>query len=175
MKHSTTQWMHSSSLSMILHYKLETTNDLLSSRAGLLTVAQVMDSLHRCKQVTLDTDATGIVAHIVMMKGREKAIQGQASLNPDSQENAAELSQDGYIYCAIATNRDELSDSEISHWYNQRAEDSENRLKELTLDFGGDALPCSDFQANALYFLITALSYNVFALTHQQACETGVG
>ena len=30
---------------MILSYKLETTNDLLSSRAGLLTVAQMMDSL----------------------------------------------------------------------------------------------------------------------------------
>ena len=30
---------------MILQYKLETTNDLLSSRAGLLTVAQMMNSL----------------------------------------------------------------------------------------------------------------------------------
>jgi len=30
---------------MILQYKPETTNDLLSSRAGLLTVAQMMDSL----------------------------------------------------------------------------------------------------------------------------------
>ena len=98
---------------------------------------------------------------------QRKAIQGQASLDLDSQENAAEISQDGYMYRAIATNRDELSDSEIIHWYNQRAEDSENRLKELKLDFGGDALPCSDFNANALYFLITALSYNVFALMRQ--------
>ena len=71
------------------------------------------------------------------------------------------------MYRAIATHRDGLSDSEIVHWYNQRAEDSENRLKELTLDFGGDALPCSDFNANALYFLITALSYNIFALMRQ--------
>ena len=98
---------------------------------------------------------------------QRKAIQGQASLNLDSQENATEISQDGYMYRAIATNRDELSDSEIIHWYNQRAEDSENRLKELKLDFGGDTLPCSDFNANALYFLITALSYNVFALMRQ--------
>ena len=51
--------------------------------------------------------------------------------------------------------------------YNQRAEDSENRIKELKLDFGGDTLPCSDFKANALYFLITALSYNLFALMRQ--------
>jgi len=42
--------------------------------------------------------------------------------------------------------------------------DSENRIKELKLDFGGDTLPCSDFNANALYFLISALSFNLFAL-----------
>ena len=51
--------------------------------------------------------------------------------------------------------------------YNQRAEDSENRIKELKLDFGGDTLPCPDFNANALYFLISALSYNLFALMRQ--------
>ena len=73
----------------------------------------------------------------------------------------------GYVYRAIATNRDQLSDSEIVHWYNQRAEDSENRIKELKLDFGGDTLPCSDFGANALYFLISALSYNLFALMRE--------
>ena len=82
--------------------------------------ALLQSALHCCKQVTLDIDATEIVAH--------KA---------------------------------------IVHWYNQRAEDSENRLKELKLDFSGDVLPCSDFHANALYFLITALSYNLFALMRQ--------
>jgi hypothetical protein len=98
---------------------------------------------------------------------QRKAIQGQASLDLDSQDSADEISIGGYIYRAIATNRDGLSDSEIVHWYNQRAEDSENRIKELKLDFGGDTLPCSDFKANALYFLISALSYNLFALMRQ--------
>jgi hypothetical protein len=55
----------------------------------------------------------------------------------------------------------------FEHWYNQRAEDSENRIKELKLDFGGDTLPCSDFNANALYFRIAALSYHLFALMRQ--------
>ena len=69
----------------------------------------------------------------------------------------------------IVAHQDDLSNSEIIHWYkvngcaasregalgyNQRAEDSENRIEELKLDFGGDTLPCSDFAANALYFLI---------------------
>lgn len=60
-----------------------------------------------------------------------------------------------------------MTDSEIIHWYNQRAEDSENRIKELKLDFGGDTLPCSDFDANAVYFSICALAYNLFALMRQ--------
>ena len=34
----------------------------------------------------------------------------------------------GYVYRAIATNRDALSDSEVIHWYNQRGEHSENRI-----------------------------------------------
>ena len=95
------------------------------------------------------------------------ALSGQASLDLDSQDSADGISLGGYTYRAMATNRDELSDSEIIHWYNQRAEDSENRIKELKLDFGGDTLPCSDFNANALYFLIAALSYNLLALMRQ--------
>lgn len=95
---------------------------------------------------------------------QRQAIEGQTSLDLGSTENAEEVCIGAYVYRAIATNRDTLSDSELVQWYNQRAEDSENRIKELKLDFGGDTLPCSDFQANALYFLISALSYNVFAL-----------
>jgi len=98
---------------------------------------------------------------------QRKALKGQTCLDLDSQDIVEEMSLGGYLYRAIATNRDGLSDSQIVHWYNQRAEDSENRIKELKLDFGGDTLPCSDFKANALYFLITALSYNLFALMRQ--------
>ncbi|MCF6264118.1 MAG: transposase [Xanthomonadales bacterium] len=98
---------------------------------------------------------------------QRKALKGQTNLDLGSQDGSEEISQGGYVYRAIATNRDELSDSQIIHWYNQRAEDSENRIKELKLDFGGDTLPCSDFNANGLYFLISALSYNLFALMRQ--------
>ncbi len=98
---------------------------------------------------------------------QRKVIKGQANLDLDSQESSEGISQGGYLYRAIATNRDELSDSQIIHGYNPRGEEIENRIKELKLDFGGDTLPCSDFNANALYFLITALSYNLFALMRQ--------
>lgn len=98
---------------------------------------------------------------------QRKAIEGQAELDLDSQESSEEIYSGAYVYRAIATNRDELSNDQIIHWYNQRAEDSENRIKELKRDFGGDVLPCSDFNANALYFLISALSFNLFALMRQ--------
>lgn len=94
-------------------------------------------------------------------------IEGQVTLDFSNDDDAEEVIADGYVYRAIATNRAHMSDSDIIHWYNQRAEDSENRIKELKLDFGGDVLPCSDFKANALYFLISALSFNLFALMRQ--------
>ena len=75
-----------------------------------------------------------------------------------------ELEMDGYVYRVIATNHDGWTSSNIIHWYNQRGEDSENRIKELKLDLGGDSLPCSDFEANAVYFLISALAFNLLAL-----------
>jgi hypothetical protein len=98
---------------------------------------------------------------------QRKQIKGQIELDLDDANSEEEVEQGGYIYRAIATNREELENSEIVHWYNQRGEDSENRIKELKLDFGGDTLPCSDFKANALYFNIAALSYNLFALMRQ--------
>lgn len=98
---------------------------------------------------------------------QRKSLQGQLSLNLDSEDIVEGINIGGNIYRAIATNRDNLSDSDMIHWYNQRAEDSENPIKELKRDFGGDTLPCSDFNANGLYLLIAALSYNLFALMRQ--------
>ena len=94
-------------------------------------------------------------------------IKGQAELDLNSENVSEEIISGGYIYRAIATNQDAWSDSQIIHWYNQRGEDSENRIKELKADFGGDTLPCSDFNANALYFSFSALAYNLFALMRQ--------
>lgn len=95
---------------------------------------------------------------------QRKRMLGQVELDLETTEDGEQIYAQGYLYRAIATNQEDWSDLRIVHWYNQRAEDSENRIKELKLDFGGDVLPCSNFQANALYFLITALSYNLFAL-----------
>lgn len=98
---------------------------------------------------------------------QRKRIKGQTELDLATDNAHDEMVSGGYVYRAIATNKDECSDSQIIHWYNQRGEDSENRIKELKLDFGGDTLPCTDFHANALYFNLSALAYNLFALMRQ--------
>ena len=104
-------------------------------------------------------------AFTVIVQRREISGQLELDLSDKEQELSEEVVQHGtYLYRAIATNRDGLTDSEIVHWYNQRAEDSENRIKELKLDFGANRMPCSDFAANSLYFALCSLAYNLFAL-----------
>ena len=94
--------------------------------------------------------------------------QGQLELSElDSHQQDTMTGSNGYIYRAIATNRTDLTDSQIIHWYNQRAEASENRIKELKLDFGGNNLPCHQFQANAVYLALCALAYNLLALLRE--------
>jgi hypothetical protein len=63
-------------------------------------------------------------------------------------------------YTAIASNR-EGSAEEVVKWYNQRGECSENRIKELKIGFGMERMPCGQFEANAVFFRIGVLSYNV--------------
>ena len=43
--------MSNSRLTIILNYKIDTTNDLLTARAGLLTVAELMKSLNLAERI----------------------------------------------------------------------------------------------------------------------------
>ena len=72
-------------------------------------------------------------------------------------------------YSVIATNAEdtELTAQEVVRLYRQRGETSENRIKALKGGFNLSYLPTSDFIANALYFQIGALGYNLFILFRQ--------
>ena len=61
---------------------------------------------------------------------KRQAIEGQLSFDLDD-DNTTTVQQGQYIYRAIATNLDDWQDHEIIHWYNQRGEHAENRIKEL--------------------------------------------
>ncbi|MDE0156311.1 MAG: transposase [Gammaproteobacteria bacterium] len=80
----------------------------------------------------------------------------------DGVDDETTMTDGRYIYRALATNRDDLTDSAIVHWYNRRGE--ENRIKELKSDFAGERLPCGQFEANALYFHLCVTAYNLFVL-----------
>ncbi len=66
-------------------------------------------------------------------------------------------------YTAIASNRTDAADV-VMDWYHQRGECSENRIKELKIGFGMERMPCGQTVANAVFFRIGAMSYNICRL-----------
>ena len=71
-------------------------------------------------------------------------------------------------YHVIATNADEnLSAEEVVRFYRKRGDTSENQIKEFKNGFNLSYLPSSDFIANAFYFQIGVLAYNLFILFKQ--------
>lgn len=67
---------------------------------------------------------------------------------------------DPYCYHAIATNREEPC-QEIVKLHNQRGQ-AENFIKELKEGFGMEWMPCGEVDANAVFFRIGVIAYNLF-------------
>ena len=66
-------------------------------------------------------------------------------------------------YCVIAANRAESAEGVVG-WYNQRGECSENRIKDLKTGFGMERMPCGQYEANAIFFRIGVIAYNLYRL-----------
>ena len=69
---------------------------------------------------------------------------------------------DRYCYHAVASNREESAAGVI--WKHNGRGQSENWHKELKLDVGMEQMPCGQREANALYFAIGVLAYNLAQL-----------
>jgi len=67
---------------------------------------------------------------------------------------------DPYCYHVIATNREEPA-AEVVYLHNQRGQ-VENFIKELKDGFGMDYMPCGETYANAVFFRIGIIAYNLF-------------
>jgi len=74
-------------------------------------------------------------------------------------------------YSVIATNKGERAEGVVA-WYHQRGECSENRIKELKIGFGMERLPCGQYEANAIFFRIGVLAYNLYRLFVLKALGT---
>jgi len=67
---------------------------------------------------------------------------------------------DPYCYHVIATNREEPA-KEVIKLHSQRGQ-VENYIKELKNGFGMDWMPCGETYANAVFFRIGVIAYNLF-------------
>ncbi len=80
-----------------------------------------------------------------------------------SQLNLFKNEEEKYRYTVIVSNRNKSAE-EIVEWYNKRGEYSENRIKELKCGFGMERIPCGQFFANAVFFRIGLIAYNLFRI-----------
>jgi len=71
-----------------------------------------------------------------------------------------------YCYHAVATNREGPA-NEVIWKHNQRGQ-CENWHQELKLDLGMEQMPCGQLAANALYFAIGVLAYNLAQVLKRQ-------
>ena len=75
-------------------------------------------------------------------------------------------------YTAIASNRTESAE-EVMDWYHQRGECSENRIKELKIGFGMERMPCGQSAANAMFFRMGVMAYNICRLFMFKTLSSG--
>ena len=76
-----------------------------------------------------------------------------------------------YHYHIVATNITDKDNNQLLHWYSQRGEDSENRIKELKSGFAMDYMPCGSFDANAAFFRIGTVAYNLSLLFKKEVLD----
>jgi len=76
-----------------------------------------------------------------------------------------------YFYHAVATNwlEEEKDSWEVLKWHNQRGQ-AENFNKEIKIGFGMERMPCGQSYANAIFFRIGVIAYNLFIGFKRLAC-----
>lgn len=105
----------------------------------------------------------GHIAETVHCMNRTKKSFRMIVVRRPYQGRLFDENETGSKYTVIATSMDDPSE-EVLQWYNQRGDCSENRIKDLKIGFGMERMPCGQTNANALFFRIGALSYNVYRL-----------
>jgi len=76
-----------------------------------------------------------------------------------------------YFYHAVATNwlKEENNMGEVLEWHNQRGQ-AENFNKELKIGLGMERMPCGQSYANAVFFRIGVIAYNLFIGFKRLSC-----
>ena len=76
-----------------------------------------------------------------------------------------------YFYHVVATNwsEEDKDTQEVLAWHNQRGQ-AENFNKEVKIGFGMERMPCGQTYANAVFFRIGVLAYNLFIGFKRLSC-----
>jgi hypothetical protein len=76
-----------------------------------------------------------------------------------------------YFYHAVSTNwlEEEKDGKQVLEWHNQRGQ-SENYNKELKIMLGMERMPCGQTHANAVFFRIGVIAYNLFIGFKRLSC-----
>jgi hypothetical protein len=94
------------------------------------------------------------------MNGTKQAFRLIVLRWPNPQPNLFEAER--YGYHAVATNREGTASQVI--WKHNARGNCENWHKELKVGLGMEQMPCGEFEANAMYFALGVLAYNLAQL-----------
>ncbi len=87
------------------------------------------------------------------------------------QRDLFDKSEELYFYYVIATNwlEEEKNSLQALKWHNQRGQ-AENFNKELKIGLGMERMPCGQSYANAVFFRIGVIAYNLFIGFKRLSC-----
>jgi hypothetical protein len=106
-----------------------------------------------------------VAEFIHSMNGTDHAFRVIVQRWPNPKRDMFEESAE-YCYHGIATNatEEQMNSAQVIHWHNDRA-CSENYNKELKIGFNLEYMPCGEFEANAVWFGLGVLAYQLFILS----------
>jgi len=105
------------------------------------------------------------------MNGTEQAFRLIVLRWPNPQPHLFE--SNSYCYHAVATNREEPAREVI--WKHNGRGQSHNWHKELKSGLGMEQMPCGQFEANAMYFAIGVLAYNLAQVLKRRVLPQSYG
>lgn len=106
----------------------------------------------------------GQIAETVHCMNKSKAAFRLIVLRRPYQQGLFEEARTSLKYTVIASNRGDETAEETLSWYNQRGDASENRLKDLKVGMSMERMPCGQFEANAMWFCLGCIAYNLFVM-----------
>jgi hypothetical protein len=105
------------------------------------------------------------------MNGTKKAFRLVVKREIRRQRDLFEGKEGQYFYHAVATNwlEEEKNTREVLEWHNQRGQ-TENFNKEVKNGIGMERMPCGQSYANAVFFRIGVIAYNLFIGFKRLSC-----